>query len=270
MTGIWRPIDLMTVRDAAVADIVPEDERSSRATAVRNPRLIYNLGTRCSSSSKRAGARKASASSCSRCARRSSAAAKTPTGSVQAERRGVRPAVREVLKDRFKPFRDKERPADYGRNLAPTPRRRRSTARTHRASPSGDLIAVATGNRKDGELDIVLLSAKDGSVIRNLTNGFDQDKGFEFLITPACASTWCRGSPGRRRRSHRVLRPQEKTRTLILQNILNRNVDSASDMKTVDDPESPDILARRQEGGIRRRCRAASATSSCSISTRTR
>ena len=25
------------------------------------------------------------------------------------------------LKDRFKPFRDKERPADYGRNLAPNP-----------------------------------------------------------------------------------------------------------------------------------------------------
>ena len=25
------------------------------------------------------------------------------------------------LKDRFKPFRDKERPADYGRDLAPNP-----------------------------------------------------------------------------------------------------------------------------------------------------
>ena len=31
------------------------------------------------------------------------------------------------LKDRFKPFRDKERPADYGRNLAPDPRETRFT-----------------------------------------------------------------------------------------------------------------------------------------------
>ena len=28
------------------------------------------------------------------------------------------------LKDRFKPFRDKERPQDYGKNLAPSARRR--------------------------------------------------------------------------------------------------------------------------------------------------
>ena len=27
------------------------------------------------------------------------------------------------LKERFKPFRDKERPADYGRDLAPDPRK---------------------------------------------------------------------------------------------------------------------------------------------------
>jgi hypothetical protein len=30
-----------------------------------------------------------------------------------------RPGLREVLKERFKPFRDKERPADYGRDLSP-------------------------------------------------------------------------------------------------------------------------------------------------------
>ena len=33
------------------------------------------------------------------------------------------------LKDRFKPFRDKERPADYGRNLAPNPEKTQFTRR---------------------------------------------------------------------------------------------------------------------------------------------
>src|SRR4030095_5793980 len=89
------------------------------------------------------------------------------------------------LKDRFKPFRDKERPADYGRNLAPN-QERTSFAEAHSAepSPSGDLLAVATANRKHGVLDIFLVSAKAGSRIRNLTNGFDKDKGFEFLTIP--------------------------------------------------------------------------------------
>ena len=30
----------------------------------------------------------------------------------------------------------------------------------------------------------MLVSAKDGSVIRNLTKGFDQKYGFEFIVTP--------------------------------------------------------------------------------------
>ena len=87
------------------------------------------------------------------------------------------------LKDRFKPFRDKERPADYGRNLAPDPEESVFIgAVSIEPSPSGDLIAMVTGNRRDRELDIVLVSATDGSMIRNLTNGFDQDRGFEFIV----------------------------------------------------------------------------------------
>ena len=37
------------------------------------------------------------------------------------------------------------------------------------------LVAAMTGNRKDRELDIVLVSSKDGTVVRNLTRGFDKD-----------------------------------------------------------------------------------------------
>ena len=79
-------------------------------------------------------------------------------------------AFERYLKDRFKPFRDKERPADYGRDLSPNKEKTPfSDAISVTPSPSGDLIATVTGNRKDGEADIVLLSSKDGSVVRNLT-----------------------------------------------------------------------------------------------------
>src|SRR5918996_367905 len=44
LTGIWRPIDLMTVRDAAVADIVPKMTELQDYGDFSSPRLIYNLG----------------------------------------------------------------------------------------------------------------------------------------------------------------------------------------------------------------------------------
>ena len=45
------------------------------------------------------------------------------------------------------------------------------------------MIAAVVGNRKDQELDIILVSAKDGQFIRNLTKGFDKDRGFEYIAT---------------------------------------------------------------------------------------
>jgi Tol biopolymer transport system component len=79
------------------------------------------------------------------------------------------------LKERFKPYRDKQRPSDYGTDLSPD---REKTPYTQviafAPSPSGEMVAAITANRSDGELDVVLLSARDGSVIRNLTAGYTE------------------------------------------------------------------------------------------------
>jgi hypothetical protein len=163
------------------------------------------------------------------------------------------------LKERFKPFRDKERPADYGRNLAPNPERTRYVgAASIEPSPSGDLIAMVTGNRRDRELDIVLISSQDGEIIRNLTSGFDQSLGFEYIIQPGMRSAtvpWMSWSPMGDRLAYFVR--SEKWRTLILQNVLTRNVDQRVQLETVDDPESPDfspdgrkVLFSALQGGV--------------------
>ncbi len=44
MTGIWRPQDLMQVRDAAVADIIPKMSKLEGYSDVGGARMIYNLG----------------------------------------------------------------------------------------------------------------------------------------------------------------------------------------------------------------------------------
>ncbi|MBI4263368.1 MAG: PD40 domain-containing protein [Acidobacteria bacterium] len=244
MTGVWRPIDLMTVRDAAVADIIPKMTELEGYTNVGSVRMIYNLGHAVfefiESRWGKEGIRQYLF------ALRKAVIGGGDDAYMEAFRISAEEFDQQFdkyLKDRFKPFRDKERPADYGRNLAPDPEKTRfNGAASIEPSPSGDLIAMVTGNRRDRELDIVLVSSKDGSIIRNLTPGFDQDHGFEFIIQPGMRFNtvpWLSWSPSGDRLAYFVRR--EKSRTLILQNVLNRDIEQRVDMATVDDPESPDI-----------------------------
>ena len=244
MTGLWRPTDLMTVRDAAVADIVPRMTKLEGYGQFSNPRLIYNLGhavfefieSRWGKEGLRQylfSLRKA-----------------VIGGGDDAYQEAFRLSPEEFdqqfdryLKDRFKPFRDKERPADYGRNLAPDPEETRfMQALSIEPSPSGDLLAVLTVNRRDREYDIALVSAKDGSIVRNLTSGFDQDRGHEYIALPGGRFNtvpWMSWAPAGDRIAYFARR--EKSKPLVLQNVLTRDVDERFDMSTVDDPESPDF-----------------------------
>jgi hypothetical protein len=243
MTGIWRPIDLMTVRDAAVADIIPKMSKLEGYTS-GNVRMIYNLGHAVfefiESRWGKEGIRQYLFS-----LRKS-----VIGGGEDAYQEAFRLSPEEFdqefdkyLKDRFKPFRDKERPADYGRNLAPNPEQSPFIgALSIEPSPSGDLMAVVTGNRRDRELDIILISARDGAVIRNLTSDFDQNYGFEFIPTPGMRFNnvpWLSWASSGDRLAYFARR--EKWRTLILQNVLTRDIEDRVELRTVDDPESPDI-----------------------------
>ena len=65
---------------------------------------------------------------------------------------------------------------DYGQDLSPNEDRTAyAQVYAFSPSPSGELVAALTANRSDGEADVVLLSARDGSVIRNLTSGYTDE-----------------------------------------------------------------------------------------------
>src|SRR5687768_10772396 len=244
MTGIWRPLDLMAVRDAAVADIVPKMSKLEGYSDVGGARMIYNLGHAIfefiEAKWGKEGLRQYLFS-----LRKS-----VIGGGEDAYQEAFKISPEEFdqefdkyLKDRFKPFRDKERPADYGRNLAPDQEKTKfRSAYSVEPSPSGDLLAIATGNSSDREMDIVLVSARDGSEIKNLTKGFDQDYGFEFIVTPGgrwSTVPWMSFDATGDFLAYFVR--TEKSRTLIVQNVLNRKVEKRIEMRTLDDPESPDI-----------------------------
>jgi hypothetical protein len=243
MTGVWNPLDMQTVRDAAVTDIVPKVTKLTDYGNFSNPRMIYNLGHAVfefiESKWGKEGLRqylfalRKSVIGGGEDAYEEAFKLKAEDFDQQFEK---------YLKERFKPFRDKERPADYGRNLAPDHEKSAfSNALTVEPSPSGDLLAVVTANSKDREYDIVLVSAHDGTVIRNLTRGFDQDHGFEFIVTPARwnAVPWLSWSATGDEIGYFVRR--EKSRSLVIQNVLTRKIEQRIDMRTVDNPESPDL-----------------------------
>jgi hypothetical protein len=238
--GQWSPIDLMSIRDAAVADIVPKMSEVE-GYAGNNPRLIYNLGHAVfefiEAKFGKEGIRQFMFS-----LRKSviGGGEDAYEEALKMKKDEFDQAFERYLKDRFKPFRDKERPADYGRDLSPNKEKTDfAEALSIAPSPSGDLIAAVTVNRKDREYDIVLISSKDGSIVRNLTNGFDKDMGFDHIVAMGerFEMPWMSWSPKGDRLAYFVR--TEKERTLVIQNVLTRKIEVRIPMKSVDEPESP-------------------------------
>ena len=244
MAGVWRPIDLMAVRDAALSDILPRMSEFVDYGAFANARVVYNLGHAAFEFIEerwgKEGVRQFLFS-----------LRKTAIGgggdiyedafNISADE--FDDAFESYIRDRFQAFRDKERPDDYGRDLAPDPRETQYLAVVSvEPSPSGDLIAAFAQNRKDREMDIVLLSAENGDVVSNLTEGFDQDLGFESIaISGARWNTvpWMSWSGVDDRLAY--FARKGKYRALVLQDIVTRDVEDIIALETVDEPESPDI-----------------------------
>src|SRR5437773_2805541 len=242
--GAWTPMDLMTVRDAAVADIVPKMSETEGYGNANNPRLVpYNLGHALfefiEAKWGKEGIRQFMFS-----LRKSviGGGEDAYEEAFKMKKDEFDQAFERYLKDRFKPFRDKERPADYGRDLSPNKEKTHFTeAFSIAPSPSGDLIAAVTVNRKDRELDLVLLSSKDGSLVRNLTSGFDKDMGFDHIVQMGerFEMPWMAWSPKGDRLAYFVR--TEKERSLIVQNVLTKKIEVKLPMKSVDEPESPNF-----------------------------
>ena len=244
MAAEWSPLDLMTVRDAAVADILPQMSELEGYGDFNNPRLIYNLGHAAFEFIEerwgKEGIRQFLFSL------RKSAIG----GGTDAYQEALRIDAEEFdqefdkyLKDRFRPYRDKERPADYGRNLAPDPQETRFTSvLSIEPSPTGELLAAAAVNRRERKLDLVLVSADTGEVVRNLTPGFDTGRGYEYIALPSARFNtvpWMSWAPNGDRLAYFVR--TEKVRSLLLQNVVTRDVEERFEIVDIDAPESPDF-----------------------------
>ena len=244
MGGVWRPLDLMTVRDAALSDTLPEMSDFQGGGINASPRLVYNLGHAAFEFIEErwgmAGVREFLFS-----LRKSAIGGDSDiyedAFNIPAEEFDIE--FESYIRRRFQAFRDKERPDDYGRDLAPDPFDTRYLAvYSIEPSPSGDLLAAYAINRKDREIDIILLSTEDGEVVGNLTAGFNSELGFESIQLPGArwnAVPWMSWSGVDDRLAYFVRKG--KYRSLMLQNVVTRETEDMVDLPMVDAPESPDF-----------------------------
>ncbi len=80
---------------------------------------------------------------------------------------------KKYLRLKHRDFLDRESPEDYSFPIGPVfPQNPYYFSLSHAVSPSGDIVAALALNVKDNDLDIILVSTKDGSVIKNITKGY--------------------------------------------------------------------------------------------------
>jgi len=241
MAGYWNVLDLMQVRDAALTDNVPR--MSEFESQPLSGRLPYSMGHAAfefiSSRWGQDGLRQFLFS----------LRKNVIGGGESAFEEALRLKPEEFdeqfdryIKERFRAFRDKERPADYGRDIAPrADRTPYVSVLSIEPSPIGDVVAAVVGNTRDQELDIILISAKDGQFVRNLTKGFDKDRGFEYIATAGGLRgnlvPWITWSPKGDRLAY--FARTEKSKTLVIQDVVSGKTVQKIDLKAVDGPESP-------------------------------
>ena len=239
MAGYWNVLDLLQVREAALSDSVPRMTRFEAQPL--SGRLPYSMGHATfefiESKWGKDGLRQFLFS-----------LRKSAVGggdSAYKEALKVEPdefddLFERYLMDRFKPFRDKERPVDYGRNLAPH-NRRFTNVLTIEASPSGDMMAAVVANTRDYELDVVVISALTGEVIQNLTEGFDHTNRIEYIATAGGLRgnlvPWIAWAPVGDTVAY--LARTGKVKSLILVNVATGKQVKKIDLGIIDGPESP-------------------------------
>ena len=184
MTRNWSAWSTLIVRDAVLNDRVP-DARPNRAssspdTPCRGSRPTTS-DTPSTNSSSNATAGTPIRDLWQGLKARSALVRRDPFEKVfNIKAREFRQQFKRYLRDRVKEFLARENPEDYSVPLGPEfPINPYYFAFSHALSPSGDLVATITYNALASDMDIVLLSAKDGKVLRNITKGFTSE--YEYI-----------------------------------------------------------------------------------------
>ena len=142
---------------------------------------------------------------------------------------------------RFKAFIGRENPEDYSFTIGPDFPFAYSFS--HQVSPGGELLAVLTVNYRTYKIDIILVSLKDGKVIKNVTPGFKSTyDGIEFKFVPADGRSF---SWDRKGENIAFFVRKELDSYLIILNALDNRVLKEFHIGAIQKPSSPVFHPRK-------------------------
>ena len=145
--------------------------------------------------------------------------------------------LRKYMKNRFKDFVAKEDPEDY--NYIIGPNFPFAYSFSHQISPGGELAATVTANFKSRKIDIILISMKDGRIIKNITPGFtSKHDGISIKFNPEDGSTFTWDKKGDRIAF--FARKEYKTYMVIV-DVLKSKVIKMIKLKDIMEPSSPNF-----------------------------
>ncbi len=139
------------------------------------------------------------------------------------------------LRKRFKKFMHKENPEDYSYIIGPDFPFAYSFS--HQISPSGEMLAVLTANTRTGFLEIILISMKDGKIIKKLTPGFTgKYDTIDLKFNPAEGSSFAWN-----KKNNQIAFFARKGYTfyLVLIDVLSGDILKRVKMKNIQAPTSP-------------------------------
>ena len=171
-TGRWDEFSLMTVRDAVLGDRVPElDERGELVTADTSARAPYDFGHAAFDFIYQKYGRRGIRDLLISQRRASFLSKRAPfLEGLQTTRKQFNFELKKYLRERFKDYTGRENPEEYSYIIGPDFPFAYSFS--HQVSPTGELVAVVTANYRSRKIDIVLISVRDGKVVRSITPGF--------------------------------------------------------------------------------------------------
>ncbi len=145
--------------------------------------------------------------------------------------------LRKYLKGRFKKFAVKEDPEDYSYMIGPNFPFAHSFS--HRVSPGGELVATVTVNYKSRKIDLILISMKDGRIIKSITPGFTSKyDGISVVFNPEEGRTiaWDK-------KNGRIafFARKEFKNLLVVVNVLKSKVVRIINVGKIMEPSSPDF-----------------------------
>ncbi len=193
MTGHWESFNLMTVIDAVLSDRMPEvQEDGDIASASTSNRVAYDFGHLMYEFFYQKFGKKG-VRDLLQSQRRPALIGKRRSFLEQFNYSSPKTfnfEFKKYARERFRAFVGRENPEDYSFIIGPDFPFAYSFS--HQVSPGGELLAIVTVNFRTYKIDIVLVSLKDGKVIKNVTPGFKSTyDGIEFKFLPADGRSFC-------------------------------------------------------------------------------